>query len=299
MGPAGDPLFFITRGAPSERPATSRHLEQDCLDHTASTQTAQTGLGIDAPLDEPRLVEETGIAARIAHIAAPVLQGLGYRLVRVKLGAQHGTNVQIMAERPDGTMSIDDCEAASQALSPVLDLEDPLAQEYRLEMSSPGIDRPLVRVSDFRRAIGHEARVELAVPTASGRKRFRGTIADIEGTEAADTILLLDVSDPAPEEDKQVRLRLSDLDEAKLVLTDALIRAALKAGKAALEEPGDEDGAEAPVPQRGPGRFSARKGNTPKRMVPAGVQASPKKPGGRLNGERRKPFIKVGDSHGD
>jgi ribosome maturation factor RimP len=269
------------------------------LDHTATTHTAQTGASIDAPLDEPRLVEETGVAARIAHIAAPVLQGLGFRLVRVKLGAQHGTNVQIMAERPDGTMSIDDCETASQALSPVLDLEDPVAQEYRLEMSSPGIDRPLVRLSDFRRAIGHEARVELAVPTAGGRKRFRGLIADVQGEGIADAILLLDVNDPAPDEETRVRLPLRDLDEAKLVLTDALIRAALKAGKAALEEPADEDGSEAAVPQRGPGRFSARKGNKPKRMVPAGVQASSKKPGGRPEGQRHKPFIKLGDSHGD
>jgi ribosome maturation factor RimP len=268
------------------------------LDHT--DQVPEIAASIDAPLDEPRLVEETGIAARIAHIAAPVLQGLGYRLVRVKLGAQHGTNVQIMAERPDGTMSIDDCEAASQALSPVLDLEDPLAQEYRLEMSSPGIDRPLVRLSDFGRAIGHEARVELAVPMASGRKRFRGTIAGIEGKEIADAILLLDVNDPAPDEEKRVRIQLRDLDEAKLVLTNALIRAALKAGKAALEEPAADDESEtAPVPQRGPGRFSARKGHKPKRMVPAGVQATLKKQGGRPDADRRKPFVKLGDSHGD
>jgi ribosome maturation factor RimP len=271
------------------------------LDDIATAHMPQTGASIDAPLDEPRLVEETGIAARIAHIAAPVLQGLGFRLVRVKLGAQHGTNVQIMAERPDGTMSIDDCEVSSQALSPVLDLEDPVAQEYRLEMSSPGIDRSLVRLSDFRRAIGHEARVELAVPTARGRKRFRGIIAGVEGNEITEAILLLDVNDPAPDEEKRVQLRLSDLEEAKLVLTDALIRAALKAGKAAPEEPAtDEDSAEAAsVPQRGPGRFSARKGHKPKRMVPAGVQASLKKPGGRPDAERRKPFSKLGDSHGD
>ena len=274
---------------------------EEGLDRISTDNALQTAASIEAPLDEPRLVEETGIAARIAHIAAPVLQGLGYRLVRVKLGAQHGTNVQIMAERPDGTMSIEDCETASQALSPVLDLEDPVAQEYRLEMSSPGIDRPLVRLSDFRRAIGHEARVELAVPTATGRKRFRGTIVGIEGHVVAEAILLLDVNDPAPDEEKRVRIQLRDLDEAKLVLTDALIRAALKAGKAALEEPAaDEDSAEPPaVPQRGPGRFSARKGQKPKRTVPAGVQASLKKPSGRPDAERRKPFHKLGDSHGD
>jgi ribosome maturation factor RimP len=271
------------------------------LDHTATGHIPPTSASDDAPLDEPRLVEETGIAARIAHIAAPVLQGLGYRLVRVKLGAQHGTNVQIMAERPDGTMSIEDCEAASQALSPVLDLEDPVAQEYRLEMSSPGIDRPLVRLSDFRRAIGHEARVELAVPAASGRKRFRGMIVAVEGNAIADAILLLDLNDPLPDEEARVRVVLRDLEEAKLILTDALIRAALKAGKAALEEPApDDDSADAvPVPQRGPGRFSARKGHKPKRIVPAGVQASLKKPNGRPDAERRKPFVKLGDSHGD
>jgi ribosome maturation factor RimP len=269
------------------------------LDHTATTYTEPASASIDAPLDEPRLVEETGIAARIAHIAAPVLQCLGYRLVRVKLGAQHGTNVQIMAERPDGTMSIEDCETASQALSPVLDLEDPVAQEYRLEMSSPGIDRPLVRLSDFRRAIGHEARLELAVPTAGGRKRFRGVIADVEGAEIADAILLLDRTDAAPDDEKRMRLPLRDLEEAKLVLTDSLIRAALKAGKAALEEPANEDGAEAAIPQRGPGRFSARKANKPKRMMPAGVQASSKKPGGRTDAGPRKLLDKLGDSHGD
>ncbi len=286
MGPARDPLFFITRQGSCRRWA-------DRLNHTDTANTAPISASDDAPLDEPRLVEETGVAARIAHIAKPVLEGLGYRLVRVKLGAQHGTNVQIMAERPDGTMSIDDCEAASQALSPVLDLEDPVAQEYRLEMSSPGIDRPLVRLSDFRRAVGHEARIELAVPTASGRKRFRGTIVAVEGEEIADAVLLLEVNDPAPDEDKRARLSLRDLDEAKLVLTDALIRAALKAGKAALEEPAsDEETNEASVPQRGPGRFSQRKGAKPKRIVPAGVQTEFKKPGGRPNAERRKPLVK-------
>ena len=296
MGPARDPLFFIIR-----RVLLVCRRSEEGLDRISTNDAPQTAASDDAPLGEPRLVEETGIAARIAHIAAPVLHGLGYRLVRVKLGAQHGTNVQIMAERPDGTMSIEDCEAASQALSPVLDLEDPVAQEYRLEMSSPGIDRPLVRLSDFRRAIGHEARVELAVPAATGRKRFRGVIAAVEGNEIADAILLLDLDDPSPDEEKRVRIQLRDLDEAKLVLTEALVRAALKAGKAGLGEPAaDEDGADAaPVPQRGPGRFSARKGNKPKRIVPAGVQASLRKPSGRPDAERRKPFVKLGDSHGD
>src|ERR1051325_4043253 len=92
---------------------------------------------------EPRLITEQGMAARVAAIATPVLAGMGYRLVRVRISGAQGCTVQIMAERPDGSMAIEDCEAASRALSPVFDVEDPIAREYRLEISSPGIDRPL------------------------------------------------------------------------------------------------------------------------------------------------------------
>ena len=113
----------------------------------------------DAPLDEPRLVEETGMAARVAAVAGPVLVSMDFRLVRVKVLTGQGTTVQIMAERPDGTLTIDDCEAIHDALSPALDVEDPISSAYRLEISSPGIDRPLTRVSDFRRSIGMDARV--------------------------------------------------------------------------------------------------------------------------------------------
>ena len=108
----------------------------------------------DEGLDEARLIDDNGLARRIARIAEPMLRDLGLRVVRVKVSAAQGATVQIMAERPDGTMTIDDCERASQALSPVFDLEEPMSQAYRLEISSPGIDRPLVRESDFRRAIG-------------------------------------------------------------------------------------------------------------------------------------------------
>jgi len=129
-------------------------------------------------LDEVRLIEDSGQAERVGRIAAPVLRDLGYRLVRVKISSAAGATIQIMAERPDGTMSIEDCESVSMALSPVFDVEEPMAQAYRLEISSPGIDRPLVRESDFGRAIGHEARVEMAV-AVNGRKRFRGRLAAI------------------------------------------------------------------------------------------------------------------------
>ena len=125
-------------------------------------------------LSEPRLVSETGLAARIGAIAGPVLEGLGYRLVRVRVSGADGCTVQIMAERPDGTMAIEDCEASSRALSPVLDVADPVPTAYRLEMSSPGLDRPLVRRTDFERAHGQLVKIEMAVPV-EGRKRFRGT----------------------------------------------------------------------------------------------------------------------------
>src|SRR5438552_17630482 len=124
-------------------------------------------------LAEPRLVVEPGAAARVSAVAGPVLQGMGYRLVRIKISGESGCTVQIMAERPDGTMLIDDCEAISKALSPVLDVADPIERAYRLEVSSPGIDRPLVRRSDFERYAGHLVKLEMAV-ARRGRKLFRG-----------------------------------------------------------------------------------------------------------------------------
>jgi len=235
-----------------------------------------------SPLDEPRLSGETGVAARIAHIAQPVLAQLGLRLVRARILAQSGMTLQIMAERPDGTMTIDDCEAASQALSPELDVEDVISDAYRLELSSPGIDRPLVRVSDFRRAIGHEAKIELTQPLETGRKRFRGNILSVEG-EGRDAVVTLERNDAPPDEEKTVRMPLRDLDEAKLMLTDALIREALRAGKAQLEDESASEEEAAPQeedrPRRGPGRFATAKGNKAKPLVPAGVQTGFKKKG--------------------
>src|SRR6476620_3699065 len=127
---------------------------------------------------EPRLIVEPGLAARVVALVEPVIEGLGYRLVRVRVSGTDGCTVQIMAERPDGTMGIEDCEAASRALSPVFDVEDPIDREYRLEVSSPGIDRPLVRRSDFERYAGHLVKIEMAV-AHQGRKRFRGTLGGI------------------------------------------------------------------------------------------------------------------------
>ena len=228
-------------------------------------------------LSEPRLVTETGLAARVAALATPVLEQLGLRLVRARLMNQNGQTLQIMAERPDGAMTVDDCEAASQALSPELDVADPIAGEYRLEISSPGIDRPLMRVSDFRRAIGHEAKIELMQPLESGRKRFRGLIQSVEG-EGRDAVLILDRNDARADEEKTVRLPLRDLDEAKLMLTEALVRASLRAAKAAEgASPTQEESPQDERPHRGPGRFAHAAKQKAKPLVPAGIQTHFKK----------------------
>ncbi len=177
-----------------------------------------------------RLITETGAAARVAHVVEPAIEDLGFRLVRVKVSSLNGCTVQIRAERPDGTMSVEDCERLSRALSPVLDLEDPIAQAYRLEVSSPGIDRPLMRVSDFERWAGHEATIEMAVPL-DGRKRFRGVIRGVEGDK-----VLVELPDVKEGEERLARLPLANLGEARLVLTDALIRESLRRGSAPAED---------------------------------------------------------------
>jgi len=179
---------------------------------------------------EPRLIIEQGAAARVAALAEPVIAGLGFRLVRVKLSGLNGCTVQIMAERPDGTMTIEGCESISRALSPVLDVADPIDRAYRLEISSPGIDRPLVRRSDFERHAGKEAKVEMAVPI-DGRRRFRGLLLGTHGEAAR-----IRRDDAAPGEPDEVLLPIEEMAEAKLVLTDELIAESLRKGKAAERE---------------------------------------------------------------
>ncbi len=235
--------------------------------------TARTPIVIDqALLDEPRLSQEGGQALAVAHLAGPVLRDLGFRLVRVKLSAQDGTTLQIMAERPDGTLAVEDCERISEALSPVLDVEDPVKQAYRLEISSPGIDRPLMRVSDFRRAVGFEAKVEMRELT-EGRKRFRGLIDAVEdggGAGEGEPVVVLTRFDAKPGEAVVLRLPVRGIADGRLVLTDDLIRETLRAAKAAREaagEPDDEpdaDDAPATPPVKGPGRFAVRNAGKPK-----------------------------------
>jgi ribosome maturation factor RimP len=174
---------------------------------------------------EPRLIIEPGRAARVAALAEPVLASLGYRLVRVRISGFAGCTVQIMAERPDGTISIEDCEAVSRALSPVLDIVDPIEGAYRLEISSPGIDRPLVRRSDFDRYAGSTVQIEMLAPI-DGRRRFRG---ELIGTEA--DCARIRRNDAAADENSEVLLRIDDMTEAKLVLTDTLISQSLRKSK--------------------------------------------------------------------
>jgi ribosome maturation factor RimP len=181
---------------------------------------------------ERRLVGEQGLAARVAAIAEPLLEDLGYRLVRARVSGLAGCTVQIMAERPDGTMTIEDCETVSRALSPVLDVEDPISHPYRLEISSPGIDRPLVRRSDFSRYAGHVVKVEMAAPI-DGRRRFRGVLLGVEGDAAH-----IRREDAAGGEPADVLLAIADMAEAKLVLTDALVAESLKRGKAGSDTGG-------------------------------------------------------------
>jgi ribosome maturation factor RimP len=201
---------------------------------------------------EPRLIVEQGLAARVAAAAEGVLSVLGFRLVRVRVSGLSGCTVQIMAERPDGSMTIDDCEIASRALSPVLDVADLIDRAYRLEVSSPGIDRPLVRQSDFQRYAGNIVKVELAA-AVNGRRRFRGRLIGTDGTAAR--IRREDVAEGEPAE---LALPIEDMTDAKLVLTDELIAEALRRGKSA--ERGDamngapEAGRPARDFRRGPGR---------------------------------------------
>ena len=285
-----DPLFCFLGFSPGPMDSAFLTLpppdhaapQPDAIPASAATAGAPTaGAAIaEAPLDEPRFTVEGGVAARVGQAAVPVLTDLGYRLVWVKLSAGPPSLLRIMAERPDGTFTIGDCEAVSRALAPVLDLDDPITGEYRLEVSSPGIDRPLVRLSDLRRGLGHEVKVELAVPM-DGRRRFRGFIAAV----ADDGRLALKLMDKKAGQDETVEIPTRDIAEAKLVLTDALIRVALKTQETSGEDPADgaEAAPEAADVPRGPGRFADR--NKARRAVPAGVQTrarpAPKAPRGR------------------
>src|ERR1700712_104289 len=225
---------------------------------------------VDADLlAEPRLVVEPGMAARVSAVAGPVLQAMGYRLVRIKISGESGCTVQIMAERPDGSMQIEDCEAISRALSPVLDVADPIDRAYRLEISSPGIDRPLVRRSDFERHVGHLVKIEMAV-AHQGRKRFRGVLGGIEGNAVH-----LTREDVRGDENPAALLVMEDIADARLVLTDELVAESMRRGKIAERELKETLGLKAPPPPHAKKRDPA-KSNAPKPKLKPEKKTPPK-----------------------
>ncbi len=214
MGPPGPALFYYLRPDGSLPDKLCGTKVRDSMNDRPT-----------AFAEEPRLITEPGRAARVAAIAEPVLAELGYRLVRVRVSGTAGCTVQVMAERPDGSLAIEDCEAASRALSPALDANDPIEGAYRLEISSPGIDRPLVRRSDFDRYAGHVARIEM-LAAVDGRRRFRGELLGTEGD-----CVRLRSEDAATGENPDVLLPIDDMMEARLVLTDELISESLRRSK--------------------------------------------------------------------
>lgn len=183
-----------------------------------------------------RFAEETGTAAEVAALVEPVLEDLGLRLVRVFVSGRDGGTLQIMLDRADGEVTVEDCADASRAISPLLDAHDPIPGRYHLEVSSPGIDRPLVRPSDFDEWTGHEAKVMLREPV-DGRKRFRGMIDGYD--ETADEVRM-SVTLEGKSEPDMLGFPVSLIESAKLVMTDALM-AASKARRL-----GSDDGSDAP-----------------------------------------------------
>jgi ribosome maturation factor RimP len=159
--------------------------------------------------------------SQLEPIIAPQVEAAGYRLVRLRLIGGRRKTLQVMAERPNGQMDVDDCARLSRALSEFLDREDPIEGEFVLEVSSPGIDRPLTRITDFARWAGHEAKIELAAPDATGRKRFKGLLLGLEGND-----VVLET------QGARAQFPFRSIADAKLVLTDRLIEEDLKARKA-------------------------------------------------------------------
>ncbi len=178
---------------------------------------------LERPMPEMSdLIAKASVDRRLAEIITPVIEDLGFELVRVRFmsGAKQKT-VQIMAERPDGGIDVDECAKISTAISAILDVEDPIEDEYTLEVSSPGIDRPLTRLKDFEAWEGYEAKIE-TTELIDGQRRFKGSLAGVEGDE-----ILINI------EAGTIGLNFDLLADAKLILTDELIREMLNQRKAA------------------------------------------------------------------
>lgn len=182
---------------------------------------------------DDRLIRETGMEGRVAQIIVPTMQSIGFQLVRVHLSGQNGYTLQIMAERADGTMTVEDCEELSKAISPILDVEDPIGRAYHLEISSPGIDRQLVRKSDFTRWGGYTMKLETVV-LVNGKKRFKGKLIDGDADG-----FTLEAEKAAYGEDMRLRIEYGNVADARLIMTDELIREALRRDKAQREAKGE------------------------------------------------------------
>ncbi|WP_299026518.1 ribosome maturation factor RimP [uncultured Sulfitobacter sp.] len=167
------------------------------------------------------LIAKAAMDRRLAEIITPVIEDMGFELVRVRLMTGKASTLQVMADKPDGGIEVDDCAQISTAIGAVLDVEDPITDEYALEVSSPGIDRPLTRLKDFANFEGYEAKIETD-DLIDGRRRFKGQLAGVEGDE-----VLINI------EEGTVGLKFEWLTDAKLVLTDELIKEMLRQRKAA------------------------------------------------------------------
>ncbi len=182
------------------------------------------------------LIAKTAIDRRLAAIVQPTIEGMGFELVRIRLMGGKTHTLQIMADRPDGGIGVEECGRISTVVSAVLDVEDPIAENYVLEVSSPGIDRPLTRLKDFEAWKGWEARLETEEPI-DGRRRFKGTLGGVEGDE-----VLVEIEEPGGP--VVIGLRFDWLADAKLILTDALIAEMLRQKKVAEPEEGAFDAIE-------------------------------------------------------
>ncbi len=205
------------------------------------------------------LATKTATDARILALIGPTISGMGYELVRLRMmggrNSRSPLTLQIMAERPDGSMDVEDCAKISEAVSALLDVEDPIEREYSLEVSSPGIDRPLTRVKDFGDYVGHEGKFELGVPL-EGRRRFRGAIVGLVHGEEAVEIEAEDSKGTI----ERVALPLTDLTEARLVLTDELIADSLSRRPPPPEDDAEDDaGSEASAAPQDSPNTGARK----------------------------------------
>ena len=196
------------------------------------------------------LIAKTAMDRRLADIVIPVIEGMGFELVRIRLMGGNTRTLQIMAEKPEGGIEVDDCGEISIAVSAILDVEDPIEENFILEVSSPGIDRPLTRLKDFEMWKGWEARIE-TTELIDGRRRFKGTLGGVEGD---DVLIMIEEGS----ETVTIGLQFDWLSDAKLILTDELITEMLRQRKATGEfdetkfdevqtsESDEEDAAETP-----------------------------------------------------